>query len=84
VERLAYRIRQLQMAFPGFADDSKSRWQHEPRWQPLRQFVEQLLVTYDWGEAFVALNLVLKPLIDDLFLKRTSELALGRGCPDRS
>jgi toluene monooxygenase system protein E len=39
--------------------------------------VEQLLVTYDWGEAFVALNLVLKPMIDDLFLKRASDLALG-------
>jgi hypothetical protein len=39
--------------------------------------VERLLVAYDWGEAFVALNLVLKPMIDDLFLKRTSDLALG-------
>jgi hypothetical protein len=29
------------------------------------------------GEAFVALNLVLKPMIDDLFLTRTSDLALG-------
>jgi toluene monooxygenase system protein E len=42
----------------------------------LRQFVERLLVTYDWGEAFVALNLVLKPMIDDLLLKHTSDLAL--------
>lgn len=77
VERLAYRVRQLQLAFPGFAADSKSLWEQDPRWQPLRQFVEQLLVTYDWGEAFVALNLVLKPMIDDLFLKHTSDLALG-------
>jgi toluene monooxygenase system protein E len=77
VERLAYRVRQLQLAFPGFAADSKSLWERDPRWQPLRQFVERLLVTYDWGEAFVALNLVLKPMIDDLFLKHTSDLALG-------
>ena len=77
VERLAYRVRQLQFAFPGFAADSKSLWEHGPRWQPLRRFVERLLVTYDWGEAFVALNLVLKPMIDDLFLKHTSDLALG-------
>ena len=27
VERLAYRVRQLQMAFPGFAADSKTLWQ---------------------------------------------------------
>jgi toluene monooxygenase system protein E len=77
VERLAYRVRQIQLAFPGFAADSKSLWEHDRRWQPLRQFIERLLVTYDWGEAFVALNLVLKPLIDDLFLKRMSDLALG-------
>jgi toluene monooxygenase system protein E len=79
VERLAYRVRQLQLAFPGFAADSKALWEQDPRWQPLRQFVERLLVTYDWGEAFVALNLVLKPMIDDLLLKRTSDLALSHG-----
>jgi toluene monooxygenase system protein E len=79
VERLAYRIRQIQLFFPGFADDSKYQWEKDPHWQPLRQFVEQLLVTYDWGEAFVALNLVLKPMIDELFLKHTSDLALGQG-----
>ena len=77
VERLAYRVRQIQLAFPGFAADSKSLWEQDPRWQPLRRFVERLLVTYDWGEAFVALNLVLKPMIDDLFLKHMSDLALG-------
>ena len=77
VERLAYRVRQLQLAHPGFAADSKALWEQDPRWQPLRQFVERLLVTYDWGGAFVALNLVLKPMIDDLFLKRISDLALG-------
>jgi methane/phenol/toluene hydroxylase len=77
VERLAYRVRQLQLAFPGFADGSKTLWEQDPRWHPLRQHAERLLVTYDWGEAFVALNLVLKPMIDDLFLKRASDLTLG-------
>jgi toluene monooxygenase system protein E len=77
VERLAYRARQVQLAFPGFAADSKSLWEQDPCWQPLRQFVERLLITFDWGEAFVALNLVLKPMIDDLFLKHTSDLALS-------
>jgi len=77
VERLAYRIRQLQLTFPGFASDSKSHWEREPRWQPLRECVERLLITYDWGEAFVALNLVLKPMVDELFMRHTSDLALG-------
>jgi toluene monooxygenase system protein E len=52
VERLAYRVRQIQQAFPGFASDSKSLWEQEPCWQPLRQFAERLLVTYDWGRGF--------------------------------
>jgi toluene monooxygenase system protein E len=78
VERLAYRIRQIQLAFPGFASDSKPLWERDPRWQPLREYVERLLVAYDWGESFVALNLVLKPMIDELFMKHTSDLALGR------
>src|SRR6202030_3241243 len=77
VERLAYRVRQLQLASPGFAADSKSLWEQDPQWQPPRQFGERLLVIYDWGVAFVAVNLVLKPMIDDLFLKRAGDLALG-------
>lgn len=77
VERLAYRIRQLQMVFPGFAADSKSIWEQDLCWQPLRRFIERLLITYDWGEAFVGLNLIVKPMIDDFLLKHISDLALG-------
>jgi toluene monooxygenase system protein E len=33
----------------------------------------------DWGESFVGLNLVLKPLVDELFMKHLSDLALERG-----
>jgi toluene monooxygenase system protein E len=45
-------------------------------WQPLREVVEKLLITYDWAESFVGLNLVLKPLVDELFMKHLSDLAL--------
>jgi hypothetical protein len=37
------------------------------------------LTAYDWGESFVGLNLVLKPLVDQLFMKHLSDLALERG-----
>lgn len=76
VERLAYRIRQIQFLLPGFASDSKSLWERDPHWQPLRECVERLLITYDWGESFIALNLVLKPMSDELFMKHLSDLAL--------
>ena len=45
-------------------------------WQPLREVVEKLLVTYDWAESFVGLNLVLKPLVDELFMNYLSDLAV--------
>jgi toluene monooxygenase system protein E len=76
IQRIAYRVRQLQQIYPGFAGDSKNLWQTDPMWQPLRQVVEKLLVAYDWAESFVGLNLVLKPLVDELFMKYVSDLAL--------
>jgi toluene monooxygenase system protein E len=76
IQRIAYRIRQLQQIYPGFAADSKTLWQTDSTWQPLREVVEKLLIAYDWAESFVGLNLVLKPLVDELFMKCLSELAL--------
>jgi toluene monooxygenase system protein E len=76
IQRIAYRIRQLQQIYPAFADDSRSLWQADSMWQPLREVVERLLVTYDWAESFVGLNLVLKPLIDELFMNCLSDLAV--------
>jgi len=51
-------------------------WQTDSLWQPLREVVEKLLIVYDWAESFVGLNLVLKPLVDELFMKYLSDLAL--------
>ena len=79
VQRIAYRVRQLQQFYAGFAADSKARWQTDSLWQPLRMAIEKLLVCYDWAESFVALNLVLKPLVDELFMSYFSELALREG-----
>ena len=79
VQRLAYRVRQLQQLYRGFAADSKARWQTDTLWQPLRMAIEKLLICYDWAEAFVALNLVLKPLMDEMFMNYLSVLALREG-----
>ena len=76
IQRIAYRVRQLQQIYPGFAADSKTLWETDSLWQPLREVVERLLVTYDWAESFVGLNVVLKPLVDELFMKYLSNLAL--------
>jgi toluene monooxygenase system protein E len=79
VQRIAYRVRQLQLVHPGFAENSKTLWQNDPLWQPLREAIEKLLVTYDWGESFVGLNLVLKPLVDELFMKHLGDLGRQEG-----
>lgn len=76
IQRIAYRIRQLQQIYPGFGVDSKKLWETDSIWQPTREVVERLLVTYDWAESFVGLNLVLKPLMDQLFMKHLSDRAL--------
>jgi len=41
-------------------------WENDPAWQPLRRACEQLLVTRDWGGAFAARNLAIKPALDAL------------------
>ncbi len=79
VQRIAYRVRQLQQLYLGFAADSKARWQTDALWQPLRIAIEKLLICYDWAESFVGLNLVLKPLMDELFMTHLSDLAVREG-----
>jgi toluene monooxygenase system protein E len=81
IERIAYRMRQLQKIDPTFGAESKPAWQSRSEWQPLRRLVETLLVTYDFGEAFVASNLVLKPIFDDLVTLGLARLAETNGDP---
>lgn len=81
IQRIACRLAQLRLLHPGLCAESKRAWQEDPRWQPLRRLIEQLLITYDWGEALVALNLGVKPLLDDLVLRHLPALAAGRGDP---
>jgi toluene monooxygenase system protein E len=81
VQRIAYRVRQLGQTFPEFGRAGKRMWQERAEWQPLRRLVEELLVTYDLGEAFVALGLVIKPLFDRLFLQEFARLAEASGDP---
>jgi toluene monooxygenase system protein E len=79
IHRIAYRMGQLRQVEPRFGEDSRQRWQTDPVWQPLREIIETLFVTYDWGEAFVALNVCLKPLVDDLFLLELGRMAKPEG-----
>lgn len=79
IQRFAYRMRQLQEIKPELGNRSRSAWEGDELWQPLRRAVEQLLVTYDWGESLAALNLCLKPAFDRLFMVRFADLARAAG-----
>jgi toluene monooxygenase system protein E len=79
---IAYRTRELQLAHPesGIGTDrERQHWQEHPGWQGTRKAVESALATYDWGEAFTALNLVLLPTIDDVLTRQFGEVALANG-----
>jgi toluene monooxygenase system protein E len=79
LQHWAQRMRQLQERRAGFGQAAREHWQCHGAWQPLRQLLEHLLVTYDFGEALVALELVVKPALDELFLVEFAALARERG-----
>lgn len=82
VTTIAYRTRALQIARPedGFGTDrERALWQDDAGWQPMRRTVETLLATYDWGEAFVAHNLVLLPTVHDVLGRQLGEVARDNG-----
>jgi toluene monooxygenase system protein E len=81
VQRLAYRMGQLRRRRPGFGDASLAAWEEGAPWQPLRELLERLLVVRDWGESLVALDLVVKPVLDRLWLDAIGDCAVRRGDP---
>jgi len=77
VTTIAYRTRELQLARPdsGIGSAERSRWEDHDGWQPARKAIEYALISYDWGEAFTALNLVLGPTLDDVLLTQLGQVA---------
>jgi toluene monooxygenase system protein E len=81
VSLVAYRTRELQRAFPalGFGTDERRRWEDDAAWQGTRKAVELALTAYDWAESFTAVNLALRPTLDDLWLRQLGEVAVANG-----
>ena len=61
--------------------EGTNTWMTDPAFQKVRSTLENLLVTYDWGEAYVAFNLVFKPLMDEMFLKEFAVEAAANADP---
>jgi len=82
IQRIAYTTKVLANAHDdalAATATARDAWERGPAWQPLREVLEQLLAVRDWGEAFVALNLAVKPVIDALVNVQLSELAALNG-----
>ena len=81
VSRTAYRTKELSLAAPdlGFGEKERAHWEGHAAWQGFRELMERLLVAYDWGEHFVALNLVAKPAIDEAIVRQLGNSARHAG-----
>jgi toluene monooxygenase system protein E len=81
VTTIAYRTRELQLAHPesGIGSAERALWEDHEGWQPARKAIEYALVSYDWAEAFTALDLVLAPTLDDVLLTQLGQVAKERG-----
>lgn len=75
IDRMADYLLLLRQQVPDLVRSSTEQWQQAAPWQVVRRAVEQMLVTYDFGEAWVALNLVFKPHLDGLLLRDFAEQA---------
>lgn len=81
VQRLAYRTAELARNRPGhgFGQNERAMWEDDPRWQGFRELLEKVLVAWDWGECFTALNLVAKPTFDEAVLREFALVARRNG-----
>ncbi|MCV7101317.1 toluene hydroxylase, partial [Mycobacterium palustre] len=79
---IAYRAKSLSLTHgTQLANTEATRriWETDEAWQPARETLERLLLAYDWGEAFTALNLAVKPALDALFKEAFVDLASANG-----
>jgi len=82
IQRFAYVTKMLANAHDdAIAQTATARdpWQSGTAWQPLREVSELMLGVYDWGEAFVVLNLAVKPALDSLVNESLGALAIANG-----
>src|SRR4051812_35154605 len=83
LQRIAYRTAQIAAHGSAIHTEDHCRfWEEAEEFQPLRELIERALVAYDWGEAFVATNVVIKPLIDRLINEEIAgTVAIANGDP---
>ena len=72
----AYRTQELANAHGElFATNERDVWENNAAWQGFRELLEKALVAWDWAEAYVAVNLVAKPALEEALLVQLGEAA---------
>ncbi|HEY0712258.1 MAG TPA: toluene monooxygenase [Polyangia bacterium] len=81
VDAIAFRTAELAARWPGygFAEDERTSFESDPIWQGFRALLEQALCAWDWGESFVAFNLVAKPALDEVMLAQLATAGTAHG-----
>jgi len=80
VSLVAYRTRELANATGSrIGSSERTTWERHEAWQPARAALEKLLTAYDWGECFTAMNLVLRPALDQILLRQLADAAHDSG-----
>lgn len=69
----------LALAGEEMLDKAKALWLDAAEWQPLRRYVEDMLVTRDWFELFIAQNLALDGLLHPLLYGHVNKAASRSG-----
>jgi hypothetical protein len=76
VSLVAYRTRQLADATSSsIGSTERVVWERHEAWQPAREALEKLLTAYDWGECFTAMNLVLRPTLEQVLIRQLANAA---------
>jgi toluene monooxygenase system protein E len=77
----AYRTRELANTYPdaGFGETERQTWENDAAWQGFRELMEKALTTWDWAEAFVAINIIAKPAIEEATLIQLGNTARSQG-----
>jgi len=77
VSRIAYRTVELARSHAslGFGTAERGLWEKSEPWRGFVELAERALVAWDWGECFTAVNLVLKPALDEAFMRQFGRVA---------
>lgn len=79
IQRVCQWLSRSGISVPELDALGRELWQQHAAFQPLRRLTEELLVTYDWGEALLALNGIIKPIFDRLWFEQLAAVAARHG-----